>query len=308
MQDSLSRLDRLLAERFPDIAAALRPGADDWELDEFEAEFGRVLPNELRDLYRWHDGADFDGYHSLPGIGHWRPLFLLPERCLEWQESWHLGFDPWWVPFTVEDYGQGVYVIDASGEPAAPARVLYYEIPDGVGRSCESVAAMIEQMIRLVEQDVYGRDEELGGYSVHGQADDGSTLFTGWRAEDQGMPEVIPPNRFSLPQRFDHEPTPRSDVRGAYEDLLAALRDLAAVAERDAGRDGRAVLPQISGIIGHYAGRAGAEEYALARSGLALRNALDFLWRLLRRNVPTERWEADWRAAEQLAIDLQHST
>ncbi len=139
LKDALGRLDELLAERLPGMAAALRPGAGERELAAFEAEFGRVLPAEFRELYRWHDGTDFVGYHSLPGIGHWRLLFMLPDRCLEWQASWDLGFDPWWIPLTVEDYGQTVHAIDAGGVPDAPAPVLFYEIPDGCGAAAVRV-------------------------------------------------------------------------------------------------------------------------------------------------------------------------
>lgn len=267
LMDAFARLDALLADRLPDMAAALRPGADERALAEFEAAFGTELPAEFRKLYQWHDGADFAGYHSLPGIGHWRPLFLLPDRCLEWQASWDLGFDPRWIPFTVEDYGQTVYAVDAGGDPQAPAPVLFYEIPDGVLRSGGSIEETIEQMIALVERGAYGRDVA--------PPDESLTLFAGGAVLDQELPDAVPPDRFSIPQRFDHDPAPGADVPATYQALLAAMRDLVAVAEREAGRDGHAVLPQTAGLLRYYEDRVADDVHSLAPEAGTLRGELE---------------------------------
>jgi len=54
----LDRLERWLREHAPAVADALRPGLSDDEIDALETQGRLTLTDELRALYRWHDGCD----------------------------------------------------------------------------------------------------------------------------------------------------------------------------------------------------------------------------------------------------------
>ena len=50
----------------------MRPGLSDREIDELLAPAGIVLPPDLRELWRWHDGADPDvGAYVVPSYEFW---------------------------------------------------------------------------------------------------------------------------------------------------------------------------------------------------------------------------------------------
>jgi cell wall assembly regulator SMI1 len=62
MDQLLHRLDEVLRERAPAVARALRPGLSAEQIEALEREYGCRLDDDLRALYRWHDGtaqADF---------------------------------------------------------------------------------------------------------------------------------------------------------------------------------------------------------------------------------------------------------
>ena len=111
----------------------------------------------------------------------------------------------------------------------------------------------------------------------------------------------------SLAGELIYEAPPTTDVRATYAELVAAIGGLVAIAEREAGRDGRAVLPQLAGLLAYHRGRTAEPENSLMLTAGAFRNQLDLLWRLLRRNVAPDRWQAEWQSAERLALDLQRA-
>src|SRR5262249_1110162 len=61
--EPLARLDRWLAEHRSRYRKGLHAGATSAALDSLQAELGRPLPSELRNLLAWHNGqsADFVG-------------------------------------------------------------------------------------------------------------------------------------------------------------------------------------------------------------------------------------------------------
>jgi hypothetical protein len=59
MTEALSRLDMLLPQKAPELAATLLPPASDSDLEQLRvAVMPFVLPDDLVELYRWHDGQD----------------------------------------------------------------------------------------------------------------------------------------------------------------------------------------------------------------------------------------------------------
>lgn len=64
----LARLDAWLREHAPAVADALRPGLSEDQIAALEAEGRLQLSDDLRALYRWHDGSDHQpGGELIPG-------------------------------------------------------------------------------------------------------------------------------------------------------------------------------------------------------------------------------------------------
>jgi len=86
--------DRLLTwcrVNIPELAADLRPGCTDDELDEMERTIGQKLPPDVRAVYRQHDGQE----GRTPGLVY--GLTMLPlNRVLDQWRVWHdlLAEDP----------------------------------------------------------------------------------------------------------------------------------------------------------------------------------------------------------------------
>lgn len=61
--ETLAQIDRWYAEHVPAIHATLRAGATEGELDAVERHIGMKLPQDFRELYKWHDGQNWEnGY------------------------------------------------------------------------------------------------------------------------------------------------------------------------------------------------------------------------------------------------------
>lgn len=299
LNELLARLDDTLERRLPNVASRLRPGASVDELDSFEVEFGRALPAEFRALYRWHDGADFVGYHSLPGLGHWCPLFALFDRCLQWQEAWDIGFGPWWVPITLEDYGQSVVAIDASGAHDEPAPVIFYDSADGVQRAADSVVELIMRMVDAVESGAFAEDADGICATVDGLDPIASLLPVRTLPSGSLEPDAVAPERFRIPRRFD---TSADTFEGAEADPTEHLRHAVAVMRdllhRGAStRNAAAVRPTISSNLDSL-DVDNMEPHVMRQTAASLRLDLDLLWRALDAPLGAGDWHHEWESAE----------
>lgn len=64
----LTNLDVLLLDRHPSVFESLQPGLSDSQIVRLEEQFGFQLTPELRELYKWHNGASPDGTRDfIPG-------------------------------------------------------------------------------------------------------------------------------------------------------------------------------------------------------------------------------------------------
>jgi cell wall assembly regulator SMI1 len=64
MDELLAKLDGVFLAKAPATAAALQPGLTDAQIDALEQQGGFVLTQEMRALYRWHNGMTAAG----PGL------------------------------------------------------------------------------------------------------------------------------------------------------------------------------------------------------------------------------------------------
>lgn len=65
MKELLYRLQKCIDSRFPSTAASLNLGANETEIAVLEQNIGAQLPENVRDLYRWHNGQS----EAFRGIG-----------------------------------------------------------------------------------------------------------------------------------------------------------------------------------------------------------------------------------------------
>jgi cell wall assembly regulator SMI1 len=66
MDELLAKLDAVLLAKAPAVAAALRTGLTDAQIDALEQQGGFKLTDELRALYRWHNGMPATGAGGTP--------------------------------------------------------------------------------------------------------------------------------------------------------------------------------------------------------------------------------------------------
>ena len=302
----LEALEALLATRFPEMHAALRPPATDEQLDRFEAEFGYPLPDEFRALYRWHDGADPIGKNlgadCLPGIGRWYPLVMLPAVYRRWEEVWWAGFEPTWIP--ISEFIDKCFAIDVSSRASDPVAVRFFSLNHLFGQ-CASVAEMVEQMIGMIDSGSFAIDPVDGHGGVVTDPDPKPSLFA-WNGPYLDSLDEEPPRRFGLRRRSvpsdDLSNTPVTDANAA---IIGAEELLAAVLEHG-GRDARQVQVELESILGRarslsYESRS---DGAVTSTMAILLLRLDELWRILDQNVDPALWRPAWLRAESAILSF----
>jgi cell wall assembly regulator SMI1 len=131
MKTIWDRIHVWLAAKAPEVAAGLRPGAGVRQIRAAEKAMDVVLPDDVREAYRIHDGEGPDGTAPSPGLlygwrwmplkevaGHWRLMKeLLDQGTFAGVSSdprgpirsdwWH----PKWVPLA-EGGGGGLRCVD----------------------------------------------------------------------------------------------------------------------------------------------------------------------------------------------------
>jgi cell wall assembly regulator SMI1 len=79
----LARLDSVLQEKAPGALAQLRPGLTSAEIAQLEDENGVRLPDDIKVIYRWHDGSwqtTNDSSELIPGHRFWPLREAIEER------------------------------------------------------------------------------------------------------------------------------------------------------------------------------------------------------------------------------------
>ncbi|PJJ60473.1 cell wall assembly regulator SMI1 [Hymenobacter chitinivorans DSM 11115] len=114
----LTRLDALLQQRRPAYYATLNPPATAAELAAFEAEFGLMLPAELRLWFGWHDGQrGFESFvqnNCLQSLSSAADTMRVNRELLEDGDFVANWWQPGWVPF-LENGGGDHVCVDLSG-------------------------------------------------------------------------------------------------------------------------------------------------------------------------------------------------
>jgi len=195
----LTRFDATLTAHLPQVQASLKPGLSDTVLDAFEVKHDRALPEELRQLYLWHDGQQFSQY------GLFRTLTFQPfSRLQTYMEDWlsdALLLEAWEEdrgnsPSHPEGYVQSIYMcpwwLAFADSPSAESLCVDLE-PDKYGTAGQVLAwgadfdgryVLAESLSIFVEQLL----EQLTRKAVH--ANTAEDLNTWWQGNETATTDI----------------------------------------------------------------------------------------------------------------------
>jgi cell wall assembly regulator SMI1 len=120
LREYLESIDREISAKDPEVAAGLRVGAGEEDLDLLRRTFfdGEAIPEDLETLFRWHDGQT--GYRSLSPLDN-RMLMSIQKVVNTWRFLSDPDEDiqqPWqdsWIPILANGAGDHVVYV-GSGE------------------------------------------------------------------------------------------------------------------------------------------------------------------------------------------------
>jgi len=166
----LQRLEELLAERFPDLLAAMQPGLDDAGVERMRAAVAPLtLGPELEKLYRWRNGGQ-------PGLfAGWR---LLPVDEVIANRQGQLGEPPAWFRL-FGDRVVAFVTLGVGGE--SPNRSLWYghthDLP--LDRIADSLEGFVAACADALGGGALGRQRD--SLLLEGGRDASSDSFTPFR-------------------------------------------------------------------------------------------------------------------------------
>lgn len=133
-RDLILRLDQWLAANRPDYYRQLQPGLDTSQLQEFQANLGMQLPEELQELYRWRNGQSRQCFSDFQ-MGR---QFASAESALESKqvldelldagefelENW---WDRNWIPFLDSGSGNHLCLDMAGAFTSKPGQLIAFD-------------------------------------------------------------------------------------------------------------------------------------------------------------------------------------
>jgi HEAT repeat protein len=130
LTDALNRIETWFVKNQPKFALGLQPGLKREEIDEIVTQFPFPLPEELYELYEWHNGCKSFGYV----IPHYDNFFSLQQvlACYQDYLSWDSEWNPHWLSI-LDGNGDYRYAV-VVGEETAP--VWYIDPECGIEEIC----------------------------------------------------------------------------------------------------------------------------------------------------------------------------
>jgi len=135
MRQALANLEKELIQRAPLVSRALRPALSDARIEQILRPLAHTVPDQLRLLYRWHDGTELvEGRRAylFPGA-KWLPLEEAVKTWSDAQEGDRLSgrptWDSRWLPIFTD--GSDGFDVVVCGEGGGQLLAFYFvDLPD----------------------------------------------------------------------------------------------------------------------------------------------------------------------------------
>lgn len=131
MIDLLRELEVELTRQAPAVVRELRPGLGQEAIDALLSAVPQPIPNELRALYRWHDGTEkvHGAYRAeLFTFGTMSPLARAVELLEAGVANTGGDWDPRWFPVFGEEYGY-FHAVSCGPNGGAVLTLAYLDLP-----------------------------------------------------------------------------------------------------------------------------------------------------------------------------------
>jgi cell wall assembly regulator SMI1 len=168
MSDILKRLEDSMQLKVPKVLAEMQPGLSDSEISTLEGKTGVALPDDLRALYRWHNGCGtrdprlcgpIPGHRFVPldeALGMIRETTNQLAKASGVQQR---GFEVFaghtksWITLFDDGAGDG-YFFDPKRKPSKGA-VFYHFAEEAYYVFFPSVKNLMAGTVKCYEQDAY---------------------------------------------------------------------------------------------------------------------------------------------------------
>lgn len=186
MKKLLFRLQECIESRFPATAASLKLGASERQIEDLERRIGIRLPDQVRVLYRWHNGQSdetssiglFFGLPFLPidrVIQHWDfECRTLNGSTSDELDEWAKGYsclpagtiqrvvmNRSWVPLADDSAGSYLGLDFNPDVHGSVAQVISFGGREPIRvRAAENIANFLEDLLFMYEQGQYELIEE----------------------------------------------------------------------------------------------------------------------------------------------------
>lgn len=133
---TLDLLDEILLARAPDLHRVLRPGLNGHQIQDFLEPFRYDVPDVVRVLYSWHDGAELVDGPQRAELFPNAEMLPLSDAIRTWSEVVEAGraggrnlWDPHWLPLFA-GYKWAFWVVDC-GQLQGPVKVFdWVDLPE----------------------------------------------------------------------------------------------------------------------------------------------------------------------------------
>jgi hypothetical protein len=152
-------LDRVLDRHTtinPNFASDLLPGLPRKKIIEMMKDIIEPVPEELIELYEWHNGSDYD-YCFIPCF-EFQPLeYAIEKRSNRYHEN-----NDNWLP--IMDCNGDAQIIMMFGVNSDTIPIYCRDMEFGIYEQCfESLTTMIQTIAAYFDEDLYWYDEESRG-------------------------------------------------------------------------------------------------------------------------------------------------
>lgn len=177
MAPLLVNLDQLIGSKRNVYHKGLQPGLSPDEIHALEEKYGITLPEDLKDLYQWHNGQRDDNYEAFVNNCTFVPLEHALDTAAEFTSMIGSDFelpDMWhetWIPIFSNGGGDFIcYDLAGSFDGQAGQLIEYWHADNDRNIIAGDLAGLLQALVNLYEvydpSDEFMQVEDLPGYPL----------------------------------------------------------------------------------------------------------------------------------------------